>query len=191
MYSVAFGQGYSVKNIDPASEKFDRIYQRCSKAQLSDDVKNSPNNFKTLKVFQNIADSKYLVHDGTLVYMIDIPGKKMADDVIITIEAIETDDVYQYTLLSDGRTKNVKVLKLQNTAKPTAMTKDEFLARLIAGESFKVPNGTEKIRCKGCNGFRRITDTQKMERSADGKIACPSCDGSGGDIVEKFIVVHW
>lgn len=188
---IVFGQSYSVKDVDITSAKFDRIYQRCSSAQLSEDTNNSPSNFITLKVFQNIEDSKYLVHNGNVVYMIELPGKKIADDEIITIEAVETDDIYQYLSAIGGAKKSVKILKLQKTAKPTVITKNEFLRRLMAGESFKVPNGKEKIRCKECNGFRRITDTQSGGRSADGKIECPSCNGSGGEIVDKFLLIHW
>ncbi|MDF1862512.1 MAG: hypothetical protein P1U87_20005 [Verrucomicrobiales bacterium] len=169
---------YPVKEIDPTSEKFDRVYQLVSK-QLYEDALAKMDVYN-VHVLQTIEPGFYRVLIGETSYAMKIPGKPIADDEIVELPAVETDEVYQYTTVL-GATATIKVATVPDL--PEKLTKDQFHVNLSNGKTYLVQIGTMKINCTRCGGFGMTSSINKTK--------CKNCAGEGHFIKPKMFRVQW
>ncbi len=118
----------------------------------------------------------YYVPPGTLqadydqLYIVRLakaPEHGLADDELVRAKAIPTTK----TVESSGRTLRVWV----PAPEPQKLTREDFLKRVKAGETFSAIHSS---LCQECRGSGRVTPTRgKGEK--DGKVRCRSCHGKG------------
>lgn len=199
-------QVYSIKEVDPTSEKFETILKAVDHEQFSTLIKEHP--LSEIKIQQHISGAAYLINlaKADKVYYLEIPTDSVfPDDKLIQACVDKTNEVYQYTSVQ-GAKKSVAKLKLliaidinQETeqalahkkelkilAWPRKITKDELLTRLQAGEIFPV-RIPRSIKCSVCLGFGHKSDKTNMTKD----IQCSSCGGQGSVTVEDIYKIKW
>jgi hypothetical protein len=169
---------YPLQAIDPDSDKFDRIFQEVA-GQLYQAEKDAIKTYD-VTILQTISPGRYRVRVGQTVYAAEIPGKPIADDEVVRLPLVETDEVYQYTTVL-GANSTIKVAKIVDD--PERLTRSQFILLLQAGKHFPIQMGTFKEKCSNCGGFGMISSVSKIQ--------CRVCSGRGGWVRPKMFDVHW
>lgn len=170
---------YPVRDIPQDSEKFEKIYEVVATQRLEAEMAA----LKTheVEILQTISPGRYRVRIGETSYAMEIPiGRTLADGEKVRLPALESDEVYQYTTVF-GATATIKVAVVPEL--PKRMTKQTFLRRLAAGETFEIAMNSEKVRCVVCGGFGYVSSVTK-ER-------CRRCYGEGIFEFPKRFLVMW
>lgn len=169
---------YPLRSVDPNSEKFARIYEEVA-AQLYTAELDAIDTYN-VTILQTISPGQYRVRVGETVYAVAIPGKPLADEEVVELALVETDEVFQYTTVL-GATSTIKKAKLAES--PEKLSKQQFMLLLEAGQKFPIQMGEEKINCTGCGGFGVTSSVTKVQ--------CKRCRGQGGFMKAIIYSVQW
>lgn len=172
---------YPIRGIDPASDKFSKVYSEVTFALEMAKAKSRARS--RVKVIQNIAEGAYLVSIGKKNYVMMRHGGILTDDTELDLVVTDTGEVYQYTSVL-GAKKTVGIIK---EAEDSLMSREEFISRLKAGESFTLPLKVGERGCKKCYG------RGKTGGGLSGPPArvCTICDGGKKIPITKTFRIQW
>ena len=182
---------YHMKDIDSKSERFDTIYREVRdlvhKSELQK-LEREKERQKPVKILQTLSPGFYRVSVDGSYYAMKIPSESsFADDEIVKLHFVVTENVYTYTtVLGANATLKIAEAVEEEPTPPTPITSDEFIGRLRAGETFAVRKGDTEIKCKQCNGFG-----YPMTGLRGGRPDCSECRGDGKFIAPRFILILW
>ena len=167
-----------VQKLPEGSPEIARLY-----AQVVSQVINDRQLGVTIS--QHLEGGLHLGDRGDRMVAVDFPGSEVFPEGKVIYGHLKAAGTYSYTSVLGA-----KITVERFTFSPTSlkMTPEGFIARLKTGESFKIYDGGEIIRCPDCMGWGRVTDKSGSRREKDGKKDCPSCtDGKASVPVIRTI----
>lgn len=207
---------YPVRNIDPASPKFDAIHKAVIETERL--IAESKAELRWVEIRQHIEGNRYLAEirektspPGELQRAVDFLFNQQSASVVVReaqVAALDmpegsplipddskkslrlsiTSDTFQYVSVL-GAKQTVAVARVFEA--PDPIGKEQFLARLKGGEVWTVAIGTSDLNCNACRGFGRIPEPDPNRRRGDGKKTCPGCSGKGKFTVPNLYRIHW
>lgn len=172
---------YPVREIDPESNKFARVYSEVVYAMELERAKSKTTS--RVRIIQNISKGLYLASVGDSTYAFIHPGRILVDGEELNIQVVKTGQVHQYVSVL-GAKKTVEVIK---KSVDEMMSKDEFLRRLKNGETFTLPLKTGERGCPNCYGRGRTGGWLNGPPA----ITCEKCGGRKKIPIIKKFRVRW
>lgn len=174
---------YSIRDIEPGSARLQKILMHVNATRSVLFLRDSKEHSLTFRIIQSIKDEGYLCSvDGRSVLLRDIPSDRaIADGDTYTLAVKATGETYSYI---NTRCSNSTVHVLSALLEPDALTEDELIARVKAGEKFVMTTGEKNTACFYCKGSGK-GDMKK------GHIRCPDCYGGGITHDPVFFQLVW
>jgi hypothetical protein len=169
-------KAYSMRDISRDDPRFRKAYEAAIESQR---VPAPAQKLDSIKIVQTIEVGKFLATHGKDIFMVLIPGEKLADNTEIEMALNSTGKLYEYISVS-GAKRTINIFeRVRPPAPPSVMTEDQFLSRMQKGEEFLVTLRADLAKCKKCNGHGRTAVFGSRPTSDSQWKVCESCNGKG------------
>lgn len=174
---------YSIRDIEPGSARLQKIMMHVNATRSVLFLRDAKKHSLPFRIIQSIKGKGYLCSvDGRSVLLRDIPADRaIADGDTYTLAVKATGETYSYV---NTRGSNSTVHVLSVLREPDALTEDELIARVKAGEKLVMTTGEKNTPCFHCNGSGK-GDMKK------GHVRCPDCYGGGITHEPVFFRLVW
>jgi hypothetical protein len=158
-----FTQAYLVSQGAKNKALLLRVFDAVRKAE----AKKNPGGARVLEVRQRISSTEFLVNAGgaTDYWFIALKPKDLNNRDRLKTDAEFTGNTKSFRTES-GETITVRVMKEVKSKPVPAFTKDEFVQRLKAGETWNLTDFEER-KCQACNGKGMIGAPAELEECSD------------------------
>ncbi len=211
---------YSVGDVDPSSEKFDRIYTTIADAdeKRKQEVRNNQlGPWWKVKLLQNLGKGKYRANDFDkdflLILKLDDPNiesvvainnsgetidlkresfDKITDGELWALRLKKTNEIYKYITVL-GATRTIPIVKLVTPPPPIKrMTKAQFIKKLKDGERYVTQIKTSTRTCTSCRGRGRVLSQEPIQPGKLNRSSlCQNCNGQKKEPVYTYYRIQW